>query len=96
MPDFLIPILGYISLIGVGIFAAFYYVKFLKRGMLGGLWGGIIVGVIGAVLGGFLLSPVTRFLTNPKQFEGYINVDFLAAGFGAFLLIWILAKLSHK
>jgi uncharacterized membrane protein YeaQ/YmgE (transglycosylase-associated protein family) len=85
-------ILGILIQIGLGAFAAFYYVKIIKRPVFGHLWGAMIVGVIGGVLGGFFLKYITKFLVEPP----YIPVDFVATLFGAFLLIWVFSKLAHQ
>ena len=73
-----------------GALAGFYFVKLIKRPVLGDLWGAIIVGVIGSVLGGFFLDKIFVFLV-----DNFFTVDFIATFFGAFLLIWLYSKLAH-
>ena len=88
---FLGGVISTLCLIVVGIASGFYYVKFLKRSVVGGIWGACVVGVIGAVLGGYILKYITKYLIT-----NIVDVDFVATFFGAFFLIWLLSKLSHK
>lgn len=85
--------IGILLQILIGIGAGFYFVKLIKRPVLGHVWGGIIVGVIGSVVIGFFLNTfgIFKWLEANNPF----SVDFLANGFGAFLLIWIFSKLTH-
>jgi uncharacterized membrane protein YeaQ/YmgE (transglycosylase-associated protein family) len=87
----LLLIIHIACLVAIGIASGFYYVKLLKRNVLGGIWGACVVGVIGAVLGGELLRDTTRYLIENK-----LDVNFITTFFGAFFLIWILSKISHK
>lgn len=81
-----------IILVAVGAFTGFFYVKVLKKQVLGNVWGAIIIGIVGGVLGGFLLSkvfPQLIFLMDNK-----LNVDFIATITGALLLVWIFHKIT--
>jgi len=74
----------------VGALAGFYFVKVIKRPVLGNIWGAIIVGVIGSVLGGFFLDTIIKYMVN-----SFFAVNFVAALFGGFFLIWVFSKLTH-
>lgn len=78
--------------IAVGALFGIFYVKVLKKPVLGNLWGGIIIGIVGGVLVGNLLTkliPHLRFLIDNE-----LNVDFVATFIGAFLLIWVFHKIT--
>lgn len=83
-----IPILIQIAL---GAIAGWYYIKIMKRSVFGNLWGAIVVGIIGSVLGCIALDGIFTYLINNP-----LTVNFVAAFFGAFLLIWIFSKLAHQ
>ncbi len=83
-------IIGILIQIAVGIAAGYFYIKVVKRPVLGNFWGAAIVGIIGGVLGGFSLKYITYFLVlNP------LAVDFVATLAGSFFLIWLFSKLAH-
>ncbi|OHD53673.1 MAG: hypothetical protein A2Y33_07060 [Spirochaetes bacterium GWF1_51_8] len=88
-------ILGILIMVAVGALCGIYYVKVLKKPMIGHLAGGIIIGVIGSVLGGFflgMLEPVFKWLiSNPP-----LNVNFIATFAGALLLVWVFSRISHQ
>lgn len=91
-----------------GCLVGWFIYQVLKKHTLGELWGAIIVGVIGAFIGHYLLAGpikvvgdfiadyvIKKFLVN--CFETEINL--LAILTGAFLLVWVLSKVSpgtHK
>ena len=79
--------------IGVGALTGLFYLKLLKKPVIGNLWGALIIGVIGGVLGGFFfgtLTKITYFLTT-----NVLSVDFIATLAGSFLLLWFASKLAH-
>ena len=78
----------------VGAFCGFFYVKILKKPMIGHLVGGIIVGIIGSVLIGYFLGLLEGvflwLITNP------LHVNFFSTFAGGFLLVWIFSRVSHQ
>ena len=75
-------------------FAAAIVVYFLfKRHVIGKFWGALIVGFIGSFLGGVVYQAFQEFFESISVFN---DVNIFAAGFSAFLLIWIFSKLSSS
>ncbi len=75
-------------LVALGAAAGFFYVKVLKKPVLGHLWVGVVIGIIGGVLGGFFLDWIIVQLT------GLFDVNFVASLLGAFGLVWVFSKVS--
>ncbi len=80
---------SFLVLVVLGGVAGAYAVYVLKMKILGKVWGAVVAGIAGAIIGFSYLRWLTRALTqNP------LDVDVVAALIGAFLLIWILHRLS--
>lgn len=93
IPQFLLQLISLTVKILVGVLSGFVFVKIMKKRMVGHLWGAIIVGVVGSILGSFMDPVIVKLgflITND------LHVNFVAAFIGAFLLIWIFAKLGHE
>lgn len=75
-------------LVSVGGLAGLFYVKVLKKPVLGHLWVGIIIGIIGGVLGEFFLDKIILVLTKT------LDINFIATLTGAFFLVWLFSKVS--
>ncbi len=82
-------ILKIIVLVSVGGLAGLFYVKVLKKPVLGHLWAGVVVGVFGGVLGGFFLDKIIVYLT-----QNNLDINFVATLTGAFFLVWLFSKVS--
>lgn len=82
-------ILKILILVSVGALAGFFFVKVLKKPVLGHMWAGIVIGIIGGVLGGFFLDQIILFLAKNS-----IDVNFVASLVGAFSLVWVFSKVS--
>jgi len=86
----------FMSLLLVGIFGGlvgfifwYYNIKFNNKETLFGPWGGIGVGILGSAIGFFYLSPFINWLViNP------LNINFVAAFFGALILLWVGIKVN--
>jgi uncharacterized membrane protein YeaQ/YmgE (transglycosylase-associated protein family) len=78
----------------IGTLCGLFFVKVLKKPMLGHLVGGIIIGIIGAVLGGFFLYQLEFifkwFIDNP------LHVNFFYAFAGGLFFVWIFSRISHQ
>jgi len=92
--DFWGTVLAILIMVVVGTLCGLFFVKGLKKPMLGHLVGGIIIGIIGAVLGGFFLDKLNFIfkwlLENP------LHVNFFAAFAGALLFVWVFSRISHQ
>lgn len=94
-----ISILSTVILLAIGALSGFLYVKVFKKKVLGGIWGGIVIGIFGSVLGGLFLDKLINDRTLDYLnvlFTNKINVNFVAAFLGAFLLVWIFFKISSR
>ncbi|MCX7821249.1 MAG: CPP1-like family protein [Brevinematales bacterium] len=74
----------------VGVVAAFYFIKIIKKPVFGNLWGAIVVGIIGSVLGGFFLNKIIDVMVNNG-----LTVNFVACFIGSFFFIWLVSKITH-
>jgi len=93
IPQWLLQIISLLVKILVGVGSGFFVVKVLKKEIIGHLWGAIIIGVIGSILGSFIdpiIAKMGFLITND------LNVNFVAAFLGAFVLIWVFTKLGHQ
>jgi|GEM_PF-1824297 len=88
--DFVLS-LAIVFLFGIAMGVVFWYYNyaFNSKETLFGVWGSIGVGVLGAAIGFFYLSSIVNWLViNP------LNVNFVAAFFGAIILLWIGLKVN--
>jgi len=77
----------------IGFAAAIVVYFIFKRHVIGKFWGALIVGFIGSFLGGVVYQTFHDFFQKLAVFN---DVNVFAAGFSAFILIWIFSKLSSS
>ncbi len=82
MDAWLVRLIGYGLLVGIGFLSAVFIYFILKKTVLGKFWIAFIIGIIGAVLGGFLLDDIFKKLTD------VYNINILASLFFSCVLIW--------
>jgi len=82
MDAWLIRVIGYGLLVGIGFLSAVFIYFILKKTVLGKFWTAFIIGIIGAVMGGFLLDDIFKKLTD------VYNINILASFFFSCILIW--------
>jgi len=94
---FLMRILAFALIIGIGALVSwiFYYLK--KRDLFGGFVGGMVVGVIGALIGAFiidrLLLDITIKILRFLAIDAGVNI--IAGFIGAYAALYIMNHLNH-
>ena len=84
-------ILKILILVAVG---GLFFVKVLKKPVLGHVWVGIVIGIVGGVLGGFFLNQIVLFLAGAADTMNKLDINFIATLLGAFGLVWVFSKVS--
>ena len=95
LPELLKTVLSTVSSIGVGVISGLFFNKLLKKKTFGDIWGAMIVGVLGSVLGGLVLDKIILFLLEVLA-KNPLDLNFIGAFIGAFVLVWLLSKISEK
>ncbi len=88
MDPWLVRLIGYGLLVGIGFLSAVYIYFILKKTVLGKFWIAFIIGVIGSVLGVFLLDDIFKKLTD------VYNINILASLFFSCVLIWFYSLVT--
>mgnify|MGYP000495216894 CR=1 FL=1 len=88
MDAWLIRVIGYGLLVGIGFLSAVFIYFILKKTVLGKFWSAFIIGIIGAVMGGFLLDDIFKKLTD------VYNINILASFFFSCVLIWFYSLVT--
>ncbi len=88
MDAWLVRLIGYGLLVGIGFLSAVFIYFILKKTVLGKFWTAFIIGIIGAVLGGFLLDDIFKKLTD------VYNINIIASLFFSCVLIWFYSLVT--
>ncbi len=88
MDAWLIRVIGYGLLVGIGFLSAVFIYFILKKTVLGKFWTAFIIGVIGSAMGGFLLDDIFKKLTD------VYNINILASLFFSCVLIWFYSLVT--
>jgi uncharacterized membrane protein YeaQ/YmgE (transglycosylase-associated protein family) len=92
--SFLMRIVAFLVLIGIGAGVSWFFYHFKNRDLLGGFIGGLVVGVIGALVGAFLLYLPLEWIIDFLQVR--LGINTIAGFIGAFVAVYVMNRLNHN